>query len=58
MYSDTSIMGNQKTRLQLDRSWDPVAGMWSRPYKNSMDCLKETVCQEGMEGLYEGLSAS
>jgi solute carrier family 25 protein 33/36 len=47
-----------KTRLQLDQSWDPAAGRQSRRYRNSMDCVKETVRQEGFKGLYKGLSAS
>lgn len=47
-----------KTRLQLDQSWDPSVGRQSRRYRNSMDCVKETVRHEGMKGLYKGLSAS
>lgn len=47
-----------KTRLQLDRLWDPTTGMRSRRYKNSVDCVRETVRQEGIRGLYKGLSAS
>lgn len=47
-----------KTRLQLDQSWDPAVGRRSRRYRNSMDCVKETVRQEGVRGLYKGLSAS
>ena len=47
-----------KTRLQLDRnqaSNDPMRG---RQYKNSWDCIKQTVRHEGIKGLYRGLSAS
>jgi solute carrier family 25 protein 33/36 len=47
-----------KTRLQLDQSWGPSVGRQSRRYRNSMDCVKETVRQEGFKGLYKGLSAS
>lgn len=41
-----------KTRLQLDK-----AGT-TRIYKNSWDCLKSIVQNEGIRGLYKGLSAS
>ncbi|KIW15422.1 hypothetical protein PV08_05468 [Exophiala spinifera] len=47
-----------KTRLQLDKnhaSNDPTRG---RQYKNSWDCIKQTVRHEGIRGLYRGLSAS
>ncbi|KAK5940018.1 Pyrimidine nucleotide transporter, mitochondrial [Knufia obscura] len=47
-----------KTRLQLDRnraSNDPMRG---RQYKNSWDCIKQTVRHEGVKGLYRGLTAS
>src|SRR5271170_694289 len=47
-----------KTRLQLDKnnaSNDPLRG---RQYKNSWDCIKQTVRHEGIRGLYRGLSAS
>lgn len=47
-----------KTRLQLDKnkaSGDPNRG---RQYKNSWDCVKQTVRHEGIKGLYRGLSAS
>lgn len=47
-----------KTRLQLDKnnaSSDPLRG---RQYKNSWDCIKQTVRHEGIRGLYRGLSAS
>lgn len=44
-----------KTRLQLDRNpTDP-----SRPlYRNSFDCLKQVLRNEGIKGLYRGMSAS
>lgn len=47
-----------KTRLQLDKntaSNDPTQG---RQYRNSWDCIKQTVRHEGIRGLYRGLSAS
>lgn len=40
-----------KTRLQLDK-----AG--TKQYKNSMDCIKSVIKNEGILGLYKGLSAS
>jgi solute carrier family 25 protein 33/36 len=40
-----------KTRLQLDKSG-------SKLYKNSWDCLKTVIKQEGISGLYKGLTAS
>ncbi|AJQ12035.1 Rim2p [Saccharomyces cerevisiae YJM1342] len=43
-----------KTRVQLDK-----AGKTSvRHYKNSWDCLKSVIRNEGFTGLYKGLSAS
>ncbi len=48
-----------KTRLQLDRNRAEHTGTLSnRQYKNSWDCLKQTVRSEGIRGLYRGLSAS
>lgn len=47
-----------KTRLQLDKNSvtnDPMRG---RQYRNSWDCIKQTVRHEGIRGLYRGLSAS
>lgn len=47
-----------KTRLQLDKntaSNDPTKG---RQYRNSWDCIKQTIRHEGIKGLYRGLSAS
>ncbi|CCE90423.1 Rim2p TDEL_0B02940 [Torulaspora delbrueckii] len=41
-----------KTRLQLDK-----AGV-TRNYKNSWDCIKSILHNEGIRGLYKGLSAS
>lgn len=47
-----------KTRLQLDKNNannDPSRG---RQYRNSWDCIKQTVRHEGIKGLYRGLTAS
>ena len=47
-----------KTRLQLDKnraSDDPLRG---RQYRNSWDCIRQTVRHEGIRGLYKGLTAS
>jgi solute carrier family 25, member 33/36 len=47
-----------KTRMQLDKnraSDDPLRG---RQYRNSWDCIKQTVRHEGVRGLYKGLTAS
>ena len=48
-----------KTRLQLDKSEAEKQGSQiGRQYKNSLDCVKQTVRAEGVRGLYRGLSAS
>lgn len=48
-----------KTRLQLDRSHAEKMGSLSvRQYKNSLDCIRQTLRAEGIRGLYRGLSAS
>lgn len=39
-----------KTRLQLDKN--------TRQYRNTLDCVRKVVGQEGIKGLYRGLSAS
>ena len=44
-----------KTRLQLDKARVGNAG---RRYRNSMDCVTQVLRQEGIRGLYRGLSAS
>jgi len=46
-----------KTRLQLDKQNAGVGGV-GRQYRNAMDCVVQTVRQEGIRGLYRGLSAS
>ncbi|PGH30320.1 solute carrier family 25, member 33/36 [[Emmonsia] crescens] len=47
-----------KTRLQLDKSNASNAPGRGRQYKNSWDCIRQTVRHEGIRGLYRGLSAS
>jgi len=45
-----------KTRLQLDKS--QAKDGRGRQYKNAFDCTMKTIRQEGIRGLYRGLSAS
>ncbi|OJI96379.1 hypothetical protein ASPVEDRAFT_35772 [Aspergillus versicolor CBS 583.65] len=48
-----------KTRLQLDRSHANSDGSLRPPqYRNSYDCVKQVIRQEGIKGLYRGLMAS
>ena len=48
-----------KTRLQLDKNIVEKTGdVAKRRYKNSWDCIKQVVRQEGIRGLYKGMSAS
>ncbi|MCJ1407441.1 hypothetical protein MMC19_001512 [Ptychographa xylographoides] len=49
-----------KTRLQLDKNHAEKigGGRGSRQYKNSFDCVRQTIKAEGIRGLYRGLSAS
>ncbi|KAL9130719.1 MAG: hypothetical protein Q9217_001156 [Psora testacea] len=48
-----------KTRLQLDKNNAEKAGTsGNRQYKDSMDCVRQTLRAEGIRGLYRGLSAS
>jgi solute carrier family 25, member 33/36 len=47
-----------KTRLQLDKNRASDNSMVGRQYKNSWDCVKQTVRNEGVRGLYKGLTAS
>lgn len=48
-----------KTRLQLDKNRAEKSGVLSnRQYKNSVDCIRQTLRAEGVKGLYRGLSAS
>lgn len=47
-----------KTRLQLDKNRASTDPTRSRQYRNSWDCIKQTVRHEGFRGLYRGLTAS
>ncbi|KAF2870181.1 mitochondrial carrier domain-containing protein [Massariosphaeria phaeospora] len=47
-----------KTRLQLDKSRGQTGPGTARQYKNSLDCVRQVLRQEGIRGLYRGLSAS
>jgi solute carrier family 25, member 33/36 len=47
-----------KTRLQLDKQSASTEPGRTRQYKNSWDCLRQTVRHEGIKGLYRGLTAS
>lgn len=47
-----------KTRLQLDKSNASNIPGRGRQYQHSWDCIKQTVRDEGIRGLYRGLSAS
>lgn len=44
-----------KTRLQLDKAQTTTG---NRRYKGSLDCVRQVLRQEGLRGLYKGLSAS
>jgi len=46
-----------KTRLQLDKNVSE-RNVTQRLYRNSWDCVKQVVRDEGMRGLYKGMSAS
>ncbi|KAG5921553.1 hypothetical protein E4U42_005792 [Claviceps africana] len=48
-----------KTRLQLDKNVsERSGGAMQRQYRNSYDCVRQIVRDEGMRGLYKGMSAS
>ncbi|KAH7358637.1 mitochondrial carrier protein RIM2 [Plectosphaerella cucumerina] len=48
-----------KTRLQLDKSVARRAGdVAARQYRNSYDCVRQVLRNEGFRGLYKGMSAS
>jgi solute carrier family 25 protein 33/36 len=45
-----------KTRLQLDKADAERSG--ARRYKNSLDCVRQVLRQEGVRGFYRGLGVS
>lgn len=48
-----------KTRLQLDKNVaERSGGVASRQYRNSLDCIKQILRDEGFGGMYKGMSAS
>ncbi len=48
-----------KTRLQLDKNMAKESGgLAKRRYKNSLDCIRQVLRDEGIRGLYKGMSAS
>ncbi|KAF7558516.1 hypothetical protein G7046_g5643 [Stylonectria norvegica] len=48
-----------KTRLQLDKNVsERSAGSQLRQYRNSYDCVRQVVRDEGVRSLYRGMSAS
>ncbi|CAG9983418.1 unnamed protein product [Clonostachys byssicola] len=48
-----------KTRLQLDKNVAARSGgATQRRYRNSADCVRQIVREEGVRGLYKGMSAS
>jgi solute carrier family 25 protein 33/36 len=48
-----------KTRLQLDKNMAIESGsIAKRRYKNSIDCIRQVLRDEGIRGLYKGMSAS
>ncbi|PKK80059.1 mitochondrial carrier protein RIM2 [Rhizophagus irregularis] len=47
-----------KTRMQLQSSSNTGSSQVSIKYKNSFDCVKKIIQEEGVRALYKGLSAS
>ncbi|KAK4133457.1 mitochondrial carrier [Trichocladium antarcticum] len=48
-----------KTRLQLDKNMaEESGGVARRQYKNSLDCIRQIMRDEGIRGFYKGMSAS
>lgn len=48
-----------KTRLQLDKNVsERSGGAMQRQYRNSLDCVRQILRDEGLRGLYKGMSAS
>src|SRR5690606_16827943 len=47
-----------KTRLQLDKNVAARSGgAKARQYRNSVDCVRQILRDEGVRGLYKGMSA-
>ncbi|CAK7223082.1 Pyrimidine nucleotide transporter, mitochondrial [Sporothrix bragantina] len=47
-----------KTRLQLDKNSADASRGIERQYKNSVDCVRQVLRNEGIRGLYKGMTAS
>ena len=48
-----------KTRLQLDKNVsERSGGAMHRQYRNSYDCVRQILRDEGLRGMYKGMSAS
>ncbi|KND92066.1 putative mitochondrial carrier [Tolypocladium ophioglossoides CBS 100239] len=48
-----------KTRLQLDKNVsERSGGAMHRQYRNSYDCVRQIIRDEGVRGMYKGMSAS
>ncbi len=47
-----------KTRLQLDKNNADASRGVERQYKNSVDCVRQVLRNEGVRGLYKGMTAS
>ncbi|KAL1896381.1 Pyrimidine nucleotide transporter, mitochondrial [Sporothrix stenoceras] len=47
-----------KTRMQLDKNSADASRGIERQYKNSADCVRQVVRNEGIRGLYKGMTAS
>lgn len=48
-----------KTRLQLDKNMAKRSGgVTQRQYRNSYDCVRQILRNEGLRGMYKGMSAS
>lgn len=47
-----------KTRMQLDKNRAKEGGATQRQYRNSIDCVRQILRNEGITGMYKGMSAS
>ncbi|CAK7263696.1 Pyrimidine nucleotide transporter, mitochondrial [Sporothrix epigloea] len=47
-----------KTRLQLDKNSADASRGIERQYKNSIDCFRQVLRNEGIRGIYKGMTAS